>query len=167
MPGLDDFLKTIKPEVNDGFEVLEGVYQTVVNGEETGYVTKTAKNGDVYSQFQIRVDITDVLDGSGQAGRRVWMRYREDEDGIKKLINDLFTAGILDKVDKSSVAGLKGSLGQIAGSTMYIRCWKWIPEKDMQGNAIPEERREARQQMAVKSAKALKKLIEKAGNSPF
>ena len=167
---LDEFLAGLKPELNDGFDVLEGIYRCVIKNEEkaeTGYVTGTFKNGDPYARFQMTIDIVDVLSGNGNPGRRFWIRYQEDEDGLKKLVNDLFTAGLLEKVDKSSVESLKATIPTLAGQTLYYRAWAWTPEKDRQGNLIPENQREARQQGSVKSEKALKKVLAKVQESPF
>lgn len=167
---LDTFLSGLKPELNDGFEVLEGVYRLVVKNEEkaeTGFVTGTFKNGDPFERFQITADVTDVLTGTGNPGRRFWLRYNKDEKGLQKLADDLFTAGLLETIDRSSVDALKNTLPSLAGKTFYYRGWAWTPDKDMQGNPIPEEQRVTRQQGAVKSEKALKKLLAKASETPF
>src|SRR3990167_10859686 len=101
---LDEFLAGLKPETNDGFDILTGVYQVVIKNEEkaeTGFLVRTWQDGNESRRFQITGDVTDVLKGNGNPGRRLWMRYNEDEKGIQRLINDLFTAGILDKVDRT------------------------------------------------------------------
>ena len=167
---LDTFLSGLTPELNDGFEVLEGTYRLVVKQEEkaeTGFVTGTFKNGDPFERFQITADVTDVLTGTGNPGRRFWLRYNLDEKGLKKLVDDLFTANLLETVDRTSVETLKATVPNLAGKTFYYRAWAWTPDKDIQGNPIPEEQRVARQQGAVKSEKALKKLLAKANESPF
>ena len=157
---LDLFLAGLKPELNDGFDVLTGVYRVVIKNEEkaeTGFLEQTWKDGNVSRRFQITADVTDVLKGNGNPGRRLWMRYNEDEQGIKRLVNDLFTAGLLDKVDRTSIESLKTTIASLAGQTMYVRGWGWKREGDDT----------ERQSVAVKSEKALKKLLAEKAESPF
>lgn len=157
---LDSFLAGLKPEANDGFDVLTGIYRCVVKQEEkaeTGFIIKTWADGNESRQFQICADVVDVLQGNGNSGRRFWMRYNEDEKGLKRLINDLFTADLLDKVDRTSTEALKTTLPQIVGAVIYVRGWGWTKEGET----------EARQSSAIKSEKALKKLLAKSEASPF
>ena len=170
MPGLDEFLAGLTPEANEEFSVLKGVYRAVIKHEdkaETGFTQTTFANGDTVQRFQITVDVVDVLQGNGAAGRRVWLRYNEDERGMKKLLNDLFTANLLDKVDRSSVAQLKATLPNIAESVVYLKAWGWTPEKDRQGNAVAEGNRKSVQQGQLMSEKSVTKLIEKGEATPF
>lgn len=156
---LDDFLAGLKPELNDGFDILTGVYRVVIKNEEkaeTGFLVRKWEDGNESRRFQITADVTDVLKGNGNPGRRFWMRYNEDEQGIKRMVNDLFTAGILDKVDRTSIESLKTTLPALAGQTMYVRAWGW---KGQDGNE--------RQSAAVKSERALKKLLAEKAESPF
>src|SRR3990167_5068367 len=156
---LDTFLEGLKPELNDGFEVLTGVYQVVIKNEdkaETGFLIRKWEDGNESRRFQITADVTDVLKGNGNPGRRLWMRYNEDEQGVKRMVNDLFTAGLLDKVDRTSIESLKTTLPSLAGQAMYVRAWGC---KGQDGNE--------RQSAAVKSEKALKKLLEEKATTPF
>ena len=157
---LDDFLAGLKPETNDGFDILTGIYAVVIKNEEkaeTGFLVRTWQDGNESRRFQITCDVTDVLKGNGNPGRRLWMRYNEDEKGIQRLVNDLFTAGILDKVDRTSIESLKTTLPNLAGQAMYVRAWGWKREGDDQ----------EKQSVAVKSEKALKKLLAEKATTPF
>ena len=157
---LDTFLAGLKPELNDGFDVLTGIYAVVIKNEEkaeTGFMVRTWQDGNESRRFQITVDVTDVLKGNGNPGRRLWMRYNEDEKGIQRLVNDLFTAGILDKVDRTSIESLKTTLPNLAGQAMYVRAWGWKREGDDQ----------EKQSVSVKSEKALKKLLEEKAEVKF
>ena len=168
--GLNEFLGALKPELNDGFEVLEGVYRCVVKNEEkaeTGFTSGFFKNGDPYERLQMTVDVTDVLSGNGNPGRRLWMRYNLDEKGLTKLVNDLFTANLLEGINRTSVEGLKETLPNVAGKTLYVRAWGWTPEKDRDGTLLPEEQRRTVQQYAVKSEKSLKKVLAQTSATPF
>lgn len=170
MPGLDEFLAGLKPELNDSYEVLTGVYEVVIKDEEkaeTGFLVRTWEDGRESRRFQITADVVTVLKGNGQPGRRLWMRYNEDEAGIQKLANDLHTAGLWNTLDHSSVEQLKVSLPSLAGKTLYVRAWGWTPEKDRQGNVLPEGERKTLQQASVKSAKSLTKLLAEADKQPF
>jgi len=156
---LDTFLAGLKPELNDGFDVLTGIYAVVIKNEEkaeTGFMVRTWQDGNESRRFQITVDVTDVLKGNGNPGRRLWMRYNEDEQGVKRMINDLFTAGLLDKIDRTSIESLKTTLPDLVGQAMYVRAWGW---KGQDGNE--------RQSASVKSEKALKKLLEEKAEVKF
>src|SRR3990167_789145 len=167
---LDSFLSGLKPELTDGFDVLEGTYRCVVKNEpkaETGFITGTFPSGDTYERFQLTVDVTDVLKGNGNPGRRLWLRYNKDEAGLQKLLNDLFTGGVIEDVDRTSVESLKETLPNLAGKMLYVRAWAWTPEKNRDGLVIPEDQRVARQQTAIKSERALKKLLAEKSETPF
>ena len=168
--GLDEFLKDMKPELNEDFEALKGTYRAVIKNEEkaeTGFLIGKFPNGEDSRRFQITVDVTDVLTGNGNPGRRLWLRYNEDENGVKKLINDLFTAGLLDKVDRTSVESLKASLSDLAGSVVIVKAWGWTPEKDRAGHPLAEADRKTIQQAQFVTEKSVKKLMEKASATPF
>ena len=156
---LDDFLAGLKPETNDAFDILTGIYQVVIKNEdkaETGFLIRKWEDGNESRRFQITCDVTDVLKGNGNPGRRLWMRYNEDEQGVKRMINDLFTAGLLDKIDRTSIESLKTTLPDLVGQAMYVRAWGW---KGQDGNE--------RQSASVKSEKALKKLLEEKAEVKF
>jgi len=157
---LDDFLAGLKPESNDGFDILSGVYRVVIKNEdkaETGFLVRTWQDGNESRRFQITCDVVDVLKGNGNPGRRIWMRYNEDEKGLQRLLNDLHTAELLDKVDRSSVEQLKQTLPNLAGQTMYVRAWGWKSDRDDT----------ERQSASVKSEKALKKLLAETEKALF
>lgn len=171
MNGLDDFLKGIQPELNDdGFDPLKGMYRVVIKNEEkaeTGFIIGKFPNGEESRRFQISCDVADVLAGNGSAGRRVWLRYNEDEKGIKKLVNDLFTAGLLEKVDKSSVDSLKSTLPDIAGSVVYLKAWHWTPEVSRDGKPLAESERRSIQQGQFVTEKVATKAAKKSDENPF
>ena len=157
---LDTFLAGLKPELNDGFDVLTGIYAVVIKNEEkaeTGFLVQKWQDGNESRRFQITVDVTDVLKGNGNPGRRLWMRYNEDEKGVQRLVNDLFTAGLLDKIDRTSIESLKTTLPNLTGQAMYVRAWGWKREGDDQ----------EKQSVSVKSEKALKKLLAEKSSTPF
>lgn len=169
--GLDDFLKSMKPELNEnGFDVLKGTYRVVIKNEpkaETGFLITKFPSGDEARRFQVTCDVVDVLSGNGTAGRRVWLRYNEDENGVKKLINDLFTAGLLDKIDRTSIDQLKATLPDIGGSVAFLKAWGWTPEKNRAGESIPEGERKTMQQGNLVDEKTANKVGKKKDENPF
>lgn len=167
---LDQFLAGMKPELNDDFEALKGVYRVVIKNEEkaeTGFLIGKFPNGEESRRFQITCDVTDVLQGNGNAGRRLWLRYNEDEKGVQKLINDLFTAGLLEKVTRDSVDNLKATLPEIAGSVAIVKAWGWTPEKKRDGSPLPESERKTVQQGQFVTEKSVAKQLAKASATPF
>lgn len=151
---LDEFLKGLKPEENDAFEALKGVYACVCNG-----ITKGENKFTQAPQFSAEFEVADVLDGNGQVGRKLWRRYNLDEKGIKDLVDDLFTAGV--EFSKDSVEALEASLDMAKGKTFYLRAWGWTPEKTKDGQDIPESDRKTMQQFSVMSEKRATKLAAK------
>src|SRR3990167_2067668 len=64
---LDLFLAGLKPELNDGFDVLTGIYAVVIKNEEkaeTGFLVRTWQDGNESRRLQITCDVTDVLKGN-------------------------------------------------------------------------------------------------------
>ena len=173
VPSLDEFLSGMTPELNDdGFDTLKGIYRVVIKNEEkaeTGFMITTFSNGDKSQRFQITADVVDVLKCNGSAGRRVWLRYNEDEKGVKKLINDLFTAGLLDKVDRSSVKQLKATLPDLVGSVSFLKLRGWTPTKTRDGQEIAESDRKTLQQGNFITEKEATKQasVKKDGDTPF
>lgn len=158
---LDEYLKGLKPEENDAFDVLKGVYACVCNG-----ITRGVNKNSGADQFSAEYQIAEVLDGNGNAGRKLWSRYSLDQKGLKKLVDDLFTAGV--EFSRDSVEGLEASLDMAKGKTFYIRAWGWTPEKNQDGTEIPEAERRTIQQFVVMSEKRATKAAKKKGEGvPF
>lgn len=146
-----DFLKGFKPQINEdgsGFTVIEGVCVTKVN-----YLRPEKNKDGVVDRYRRELEVVDVLSGNGTPGRKLWTTfYQDNEDSVKKLVNDCFTSGIT--LDLSSKAAMEASFEDAIGKKVYVRCWAWTPDKAKDGTIIPEQDREPRQQFIVKTEKA-------------
>ena len=155
------------PQENEdkGFEPVNGKYICRIDsaGRQTGNSKKT---GEPYDFFAVNVQVAEIVDGDKATNRFLRLRYNPDADGIKKLLNDLFTAGIA--IEAKTEEELAIELELLKDKTLNIRAWAWTPEKDRQGNVIPEENRVAFQQLRVVKAFTGKNKPETIeGNVPF
>ena len=169
----NDILKTLmeagfQPEVvkdETDFQPITGKY--ICRIDSAGRVTgKSERTGNEYDFYSVSLQVAEIVDGDKATNRFLKINYNKDADGVKKMLNDLFTAGI--SLGVSSDKELDEALPMIKDKTMNIRCWVWTPEKDKNGNPIPEENRKAYQQTrVVKEFKGKKKADTIKSNIPF
>lgn len=141
--------KNFKPEeVNDdsGFKPIKGAYICRIDRAE--HKKGTAKtSGEPYDFYALKLQVTEVIEGDKGLNRFLDRVYRNDNDGIKKLLNDMFTSGI--ELDRSSEEALDASLSTLKDKTVKVRTWIWTPDKNRDGSPIPEEERTGRQQLKI------------------
>lgn len=147
-------ISNYKPEeVNDEneFKPIAGAYECRIDRLEhvTGKNKVTEEPFDFYS---LSAQIEEVVEGDKGVGRYLKKTYQSNDEGIKKLLNDMFSSGI--ELDRSSKDAFDASLGSAKDKMIKIRAGVWTPEKDNKGNEIPEADRKARQ--TVKIVKAFK-----------
>ncbi len=169
---MGDILKELldsgyKPEVNEDaeFEPVKGKY--VCRIDSAGRVRGESKlDGAPYDFYTISTQVIEVIDGDKATNRFLKLRYNADADGVKKLLNDLFTAGI--GIEAHNQEELDTFLATLKDNTLNIRAWVWIPEKDRSGNIIPEENRVPYQQVKiVKEFKGKTKASKVTSEIPF
>jgi hypothetical protein len=170
---MEDILKSLreegyKPEtVEDSgrFEPITGKY--ICRIDKAGRITgQSEKTGNEYDFRVINLQVAEIIDGDKATNRFLKMTYSTDAKGMKRLLNDLFTAGI--EVTAQSDAELDAFLETLVDKTMNIRPWVWTPSEDRDGNPIPEEARKAYQQLRViKEFKQSNKSASKSENVPF
>lgn len=157
---LNDVLKNHTPEENvdsQGFDILKGTYMTAI----TKLAVET--NEQFGDRYQLELTVNEVLEGNGSPGRKFWKRYRKDEEGLKRLMNDLFTAGL--DFSRNSVEDFESAFGIFLDAPVLVRAWGWTPEKKMDGTVIPEEER-TEQQIAKIVSKNKSRKTAKA-STPF
>ena len=151
---MTDLLKSLLeagfvPEVNEdssGFEMLNGSY--VARIEEAGRKAgKSAKSGNDYDFRTIKLQVVETVKGDKGDNRYLDVTYNLDDKGMKRLLGDLFTAGI--EVTAKTDEELDEFLTTLKDKTMNIRCWVWTPEKDKDGKPVAEELRKSYQQIKV------------------
>lgn len=164
MSGVGDFLRGFKPQINDDGDLpVKGAAMTKVNH------LRPAKNKEgVYDRYELELETTEVLDGNVRLGKRFWRRYYKDnEESIKDLVNDMFTSGI-DLDTSNGEEAFEASFINAIDKPVCVRAWGWTPEKDRQGNIVPAAERRPIQQFVIKHAGSLKTKAQTAsGKVPF
>lgn len=166
--GTSDFfgeLKDYKPEeVKDegDFKPLKGSYICRVS-KLTHNVGNSQKDGNPYDFYSLNMQITETIDGDKGNNRYLNKRYQNTNEKLKALMNDLFTAGISFETGSREAFDL--SLVNAIDKQIGVRAWVWTPEKDRNGNIIPEEERIPMQQMKI--VKDFKKGALKSTELPF
>jgi len=158
-------LKEYKPvEVKDDndFKPLKGSYIVRV-AKLTHNIGTSQKNGEPYDFYSLNMQVTETIDGDKGDNRYLNKRYQNNNEALKKLMNDLFTAGI--EFDTGSREAFDLSLVNAIDKQMRVRAWAWTPEKKMDGTPIAEEDRIAIQQ--IKIVKDFKKGALKSTELPF
>lgn len=151
---MEDIIKSLnaegfKPEENEDtseFKPITGKY--VCRIDSAGRVTGTSKTtGNPYDFRSVNIQVAEIIEGDKATNRFLKLRYNCDTDGTKRLLNDLFTAGI--EVKASSDIELDEFLKSLKDNTLNVRCWVWTPDKDRDGNPIAEENRVPYQQIKI------------------
>lgn len=149
--GLEDVLKGYTPqelEDDSGFKILKGTYRSAI------MFIKLEQNAEWGDRYQVEFLVNETLDGDEGVGRKFWKRFNKDDEGMKGLLDVLFTAGV--DVPRATVEEFEQNLFKAADAEVVIRAWGWTPEKDIKGNLIAEDERVARQQFKVVSPKKVK-----------
>lgn len=160
--GLEDVLKSFTPKQNEdasGFDILKGTYVTKVNKLAKDF----PKDPKFSPRYKLELEIVKVLEGNGNAGRKFWKQYQIEEEGLKKLLNDLFTAGIT--LDNSSIENMEFSFVNALDKEVTLRAWGWTPDKNQDGSEIPADERKTLQFSNIVSAAKVK--AAKATAVPF
>jgi len=148
----NDFFSELKDytpeEIKDegDFKPLKGSYLTRVT-KLSHNIGVSTKDNTPYDFYALNLQITETIDGDKGNNRYLNKRYQNTNEGIKKLMNDLFTAGI--DFDKGSREAFDLSLTNAIDKQMRLRAWAWSPDKTRTGELIAEEDRVAMQQMKI------------------
>lgn len=165
---MEDFFDELKEykaeEVKDSdFKPLKGKYVARI-ARLTHNIGQSQTTGEPYDFYSVNCQVLETIDGDMGNGRYLSKRYQNSPEGLKKLMNDLFTGGI--GYDQSSRDAFDISLSGAVDRTINVRAWSWTPDKNMDGTPIPEEDRISRQQVAItKEFKKDKKTTSE--NTPF
>lgn len=162
---IEDVLKgytAVENEDSDGFEILKGTYKCGVTRLALGSTKMEPKK----PRYELELTVNEVLEGNGAAGRRLWRNYiKEDDEAVKKLLNDLFTMGI--DIPRKTPEEFEGSFFAAMDHEATIRTWGWTPEKKQDGTPIPEAERVPVQQFKIVNAKKVKTKPKKESDIPF
>lgn len=133
-------------EDGGGFSPITGKYQARIDslGRVQG---ESKKDGTPYDFYSLAIQVVEILEGDKATNRFLKLTYNNDGEGVKKLLNDLMTAGIT--VSAKSDEELASELEGLKDKVVSVRCWVWTPDKDRAGNELAPENRKAFQQIRV------------------
>lgn len=154
--GLDEVLKGYTPqelEDDSGFKVLKGTYRCAIMS------IKAEQHAEWGDRYQVEFMVNETLDGDNGTGRKFWKRFPKTDEGVKDLLDVLFTAGVT--VPRNTIEEFEANLYKAADAEVVLRAWGWTPDKDRQGNLIAEDERVTRQQFKVISPKKVKVKADK------
>ena len=114
-----------KPEVmtdDVDFKPLKGAY--VARIDKIEHRTGNSKSsGEPYDFYAIKLQVTETIDGDKGTNRYIDKTYQNDQEGLKKFINDLYTANL--NYDTSSDDAFLTSLTMNKDKSVKIRCWHY------------------------------------------
>lgn len=152
--GFEEVLKGHKPTENedgDGFTVIKGTYKCRLVKLAKGQT----KNEPRRPRYEMEFKIIETVDGDPADGRKFFFSYlSEDDEALKKFLNDLFTAGIT--LPNDSIDDFEGAFPLVLDHVATIRAWGWTPETKKDGTPIPVEERVAQQQKKIVNASKAK-----------
>lgn len=166
---MDDIFKQLQesgfePEIQEDdsdFKPVKGKY--VCRIDSAGRMTGTSKkDGKPYDFRTIKIQVAEIIDGDKATNRFLQLNYTADIDGMKRLLNDLFTAGIDVKVE--SEIELDELLLTLKDKTMNVRAWVW---KDRKNRDTGEPMPNLQMVKVVKEFKGKKKPDNIKSDVPF
>ena len=147
-----------------GFAPISGTYVARIDNlsRKKGVGATSGKDYDFYS---LNMQVVKTVKGDKGEKRFLSQSYNPDDAGIKKLANDMFTAGI--DVDTSSEKLFEASFEKCIDKLITVRAWaknkpiknadgEWIEFKDSDGKPVKK------QYMAIPSIQEDTKAIEDA-----
>ena len=152
-----DIMATLKksgyiPEAieDSGFEPFKGRY--IARIDSCGRIRGISKRtGEPYDFVSLQLQIVEVVEGDNAINRYLKRNYNWDNDGIKDLMNDLFTAG-LDQCNSNTDEEFEIFLSSLTDKLVKVSAWTWTPERTRDGVDIPiEERKTYQHSKIVKS----------------
>ena len=107
-------------EDEGGFEPVKGKYICRIDqaGRKQGTSERTGKEFDFRT---IKLQVCEIVDGDKATNRFFDRAYNIDEEGTKKLMNELFTCGIT--LNATTDEELDAELPTLVDKTMNIRAW--------------------------------------------
>jgi len=127
------------------FKPISGAYECRIDRFER--VKGTQDSGETYDFYSLSLQVVKTLEGDKGNGRFLKKTYRGDNDGIKKMLNDMFTAKI--DLDRSSQEALDISLASVKDKIVKVRARAWKPERTFDGEIIPEGERITKQTVKI------------------
>jgi len=112
-----------KPEIvedDGGFDPVKGKYVCRIDsaGRKTGEAKKDKR---LYDFRSIKIQVVEIIEGFKATNRFFDLVYNTDADGVKRMLNDLFSSGIDIKARNDEELDME--LSTLKDKTMNIRAW--------------------------------------------
>lgn len=174
---MTDVMKMLKdagfqPEVvvdDGGFNPVKGEYLCRI--DKAGRLKGIGKSsGQEYDFRTMSIQVAEVIAGDKATNRYFNLSYNLDEKGVKKLLNDLFTANI--EVKATSDEELDTFLETLKDKTMFVRAWvapkmKKVVKDGQDTWEKVEPREDVQKVKVVKDFKGKSKPEKVKSNVPF
>jgi len=154
-----------KPEENsDSFEPVNGKYICRIDtcGRQSGTSQKT---GNAYDFYALSMQVVEIIDGDKAMNRYLKLNYNNDTEGVKKLLNDLFTAGII--LSAKSQEEMDSELATLTDKTLNVRAWSRVKQRKEGDTWVDDESGEKKQFCKVVKTFGKAKTEKVSGNVPF
>lgn len=145
------YLDKVPPETitdESAFKPINGAYVCRVEALEH-VVGVSKKNNEPFDFYSLNTQVTEVMEGDKGVNRYLKKTYQNDEKGIKKLRDEMFTASLSELLDFSNSETLDASANLIKDKTINVRAWnpakvilnketgEWeVPDKDVRVQRI-------------------------------
>lgn len=135
-----EFLQDYEPQLvkdEDDFPKLKGCYVCTITDIQRMEGT-SEKTGEPYDFFGMKLTVNETIDGDKGENRRLDLTFNNDEKGLKRLADTLFSAGL--GTDLSSQEAMDKTFTEAVGKQVNARTWIWHKEKgDSQSIKIVNE----------------------------
>lgn len=161
---IKELMAGYKPSTNadDSFDPLKGKYECNVESLVVG----TNQEG-VADRYKLTLKVNKTLSGDKGDNRLFFKTYFKDNaDKVKQMLDDLFTMGVNLNPNVETDGEFEAQFSFATGVTAYVNAYHFKPEKDMQGNVIPEDERKSIQITKIYSPNKEAAKAEKA-DVPF
>lgn len=157
-----------KPEKNaetgSGFEPFKGTYIARLDRLERKQGT-SEKSGKEYDFYSITAQVVSRIKGEEVGKRLLFHSYDPDARGIKKLADDMFTAGI--DLDTTNEETFEASFANAIDELITVNTWKAKKMKKDGENWIPAEPVEYIQKWNIPRKQEDSSAIEDKSDMPF
>lgn len=170
-----DIMESLKkegyePEIQEdsSFEPFNGKYVARISecGRKKGI---SQKNNSPYDFISLKLEIVEVVQGDKAVGRRLDKIYSMDNVGVKKFMNDLYTAKI-DNCNSSTDEEFEQFLPTLVDKLVNVSAWARPKQtKGADGNWTESVPKEMKQWFKIVATLKLKSGIDttKSNSVPF
>lgn len=154
--------ETIKDEVD--FKPIKGKYVCRIARFEHNIGISTVTN-EPYDFYALNMQVVETVNGDRGERRYLTKRYQNNPEGFKKLLNDMFTAGL--SYDISTREAFDLGLSGMIDKNLNVSAYPFTPDKKRDGTPLAPEDRETYQIVKIVKEFKLKKGKKEKAEAPF